>query len=423
MILPVTAQLDITQYCTHKCNHCYNGINPIRKGGFVTEEIAERIAKIEIFDITLTGGEPLINKNRFYKIVDIFNKEYVTVRVNSNLHTFNKEDVYKFKDKGIESILTSILGDNSKVHDELTQRRGAFDKLKKSLSYLSGQEIYLGVNMVVTPENKNRIYPTGKMLYNEFGINSFSATPVVPPLDDTNRKFLDRDTHISILNDLIRLSDEFDMTTASLHPVIPCMFDDRERARYKKFIDSKTCAAAKGSVAFSSNGDIRVCPQEWKIYGNILQNSMNEVIKRMKPWWNNEMVPQECSPCEYMDSCRGGCRVASNSFNGSLNATEPYFRGAIKEKLIKSKKVISVENLQIPSKQVRYRQDDSDVYTIYYHPNAYMQVNKKGLNIFRRYLAGQNFKGIVQETGDYQGIKNLSELFVKRNLLNERKIK
>jgi radical SAM protein with 4Fe4S-binding SPASM domain len=271
--------------------------------------------------------------------------------------------------------------------------------------------------MVVTPRNKNQIYSTGKMLIEQFGIQSFTATPAIPPFDAKNKTILTREEHIKLLDDLGELRDEYGTYTGSLHPVVPCMFDEDQREKYTFFFDSKSCTAGRGSVAFSRRGDVRVCTQEWTSHGNILIEPLERILERIEPWGGNQHVPEKCEPCDYSESCRGGCRVASKSVNGSFDSPEPYSQNPITNRKLVEKTIINFPNLEIAGENIRYREDSPGIYTLYLNPNAYVQVKEQGLNVFKRYLAGKTFGDIVHETGDEEGIKNFSKLLFESGLL------
>ena len=387
-MIPVTAQFEVNDGCTHHCSHCYKGIHE-KKNNPSNREVAEIIAKSGVFDLTLTGGEPLLDKEFLYESMDIFSRENVRYGVNSNLYLFDVEDLIKFKDKGVKSVLVSILGSDKQTHEVMTGKIGSFDRTMQSLDLLVNSGIYLGVNMVVNSVNRSQVYFAGKMLIEKFGIKSFTATPEIPPYDKEDKIMLSREEHVDLLDDLLRIKEEFSIYTGSLHPLVPCMFNDDQREKYEFFLGSKSCTAGRGSVAFSREGNVRVCTQEWVSQGNILNESLEDILKRITTWSENKHVPKKCKPCDYFKSCRGGCRVASKSINGALNASEPYSRGPIKKKRSREEETVDFPSLKVTSIDVRYREEGQEEFIIYLSPNAYLQVKKLGLNVFRRYLEGR----------------------------------
>lgn len=66
--VPLYAQLEITDLCNHKCIHCYHldselNNRPIEVINDKTVlECAQRLVDNNIFEVSITGGEPFIKK-------------------------------------------------------------------------------------------------------------------------------------------------------------------------------------------------------------------------------------------------------------------------------------------------------------------------------------------------------------------------
>lgn len=75
--LPLTAQLEITDFCNHKCLHYYNFDSKIenRPTRIVKDEIimasARKLVDNGIFSVIITGGEPLIKKDLTKRVMNI----------------------------------------------------------------------------------------------------------------------------------------------------------------------------------------------------------------------------------------------------------------------------------------------------------------------------------------------------------------
>ena len=82
---PLSAQFELTEGCTHNCRHCYNFYSHKDKTASTNEEVINKISEQEIFDITLTGSDPLFNKPILYKTIDQLTKKNLDVRINTNL--------------------------------------------------------------------------------------------------------------------------------------------------------------------------------------------------------------------------------------------------------------------------------------------------------------------------------------------------
>ncbi len=239
--------------------------------------------------------------------MDILSQEGVDFSINSNLHLLTKRDAKTLKEKGTKNVLTSILG-QKEIHEKINGVPNSFHRVMDSIELLLKENIPVVANMVVLESNVEQVYKTGKMIWEKFKI-PFAATPKVPACGNPNLKMLDRKQYIGVLDDLIKLSSDFKMNIQSLHPPLPCMFNDSERLKYQYFLDSRKCGAGRGTVAFSINGDVRACSHEKEVYGNLLKESFKDIFERMSSWRKGNFIPEECNPCSYYYQCRGGVEV------------------------------------------------------------------------------------------------------------------
>lgn len=415
---PLSVQFEITEKCTHKCRPCYNFYSHISKPSSTKREIIKKIAEQEFFDITLTGGEPLCSKPRLYDAIEIFKNENMDVRINSNLHLLKKYDIDRFYELGVDSILSSILGSNEKTHDSLTGVRGSFIRLNQSLRYLLQKGLGVAMNMVVNKNNLSEVYDTGKFLFGKFGINYFCATPMtISPGKDLNDISLSREEYIKTLDELLKLEHDFKIKTDSLNPAIPCMFPDDKQEKYRKFFEKRVCVAGRGTLTFSAKGDVRPCSQESRNYGNILNDSLENILQKMHEWGEGKHVPDKCSPCEYVTLCKGGCRVSAEADSGNINGLGPYFTHPVKRTILEKKDFIQFEKLKIPEGNVRYRKEENDLTTIYISPRINSILNSIELNIFRRFLSGKDYSEILQEVKNQEVLQKVCTKLTKNKLL------
>jgi radical SAM protein with 4Fe4S-binding SPASM domain len=418
-ILPVSGQYEVEEGCTHRCFHCYNGYFPTpRKSNPTNDDVTKVIANSEIFHLTLTGGEPLMSKDQLYRSMEILSKNNVDFGLNTNLHLLKEEDVKIMKSLGIQGILTSILG-NEQTHDYVTQTKGSFKKLISSLEILANSGINVSANMVVENHNKNQVYQTGEMLYKRFGMINFCATPKAPSPDHPDKSRLTKKEYVKTLDTLLSLGSDFGLNTESLHPVLACMFDSKEeREKYSKFIYTRGCSAGRGTFTFSINGDVRACSHEFKVYGNILEESFKEIYNKMTDWQNQKNLPEECSPCVEKERCAGGCRVIAIAINGKENSKDPYMGNPILEKEPRNEIVFpDFKDMKISRGNFRVREEGDEIYTVFRNQRNFLTMNKVGYTIFRRFLAKKNFIEIKKELPENFPLENVTKNLFRGGLL------
>ena len=110
--LPLTAQIEVTDFCNHRCIHCYNldsevKNRPTRK---VSDDIvlacAQKLIDNNIFSVIVTGGEPLIKKELTKKVILLLKDNNIRVSLNSNL-TLADDDFIQFLKEQKVGVLTS----------------------------------------------------------------------------------------------------------------------------------------------------------------------------------------------------------------------------------------------------------------------------------------------------------------------------
>ena len=180
IVLPISGQFEITEKCNHSCLHCYNHNREFPSEDYSNPKlIAKRICDEKIFNITITGGEPFLREKSLFNVAEIFNEHNIDFEINTNLTLVSRENLKPLKEKGLNSILTSIHSYDEGLHDSVTQRKGSFKNLLSGIESVKKEGIPLSINMVITALNKDQVFDTGSFLVDNYGIKSFCATPIV----------------------------------------------------------------------------------------------------------------------------------------------------------------------------------------------------------------------------------------------------
>ncbi len=150
---PIYVQVEITSDCNNRCLHCYNFWNynnsQKRKSLSIEEwrRVAEVLGENDIFYVTVTGGEPFLEKDKTYNFFDFLRERNIRLMVNSNATLLNKEDAQKLSEYPIEIFLVSLISFNEKKHNAIANSNSAFKMVLRGINLLQKQEINLAVNM------------------------------------------------------------------------------------------------------------------------------------------------------------------------------------------------------------------------------------------------------------------------------------
>ena len=93
--------------------------------------------------------------------------------------------------------------------------------------------------------------------------------------------------------------------------------------KYSTFLN-RDCGAGKITAAVSSSGNIRACTHTPEVYGNVLQEDLKRIWKRMSPWRNGSYAPSECASCKDSSYCSMGCRESAKIKGGKIDFLDPW---------------------------------------------------------------------------------------------------
>lgn len=196
--------------------------------------------------------------------------------------------------------------------------------------------------MVVTQKNLTHIRSTAADLA-KMGVKRFSTTPASLNVEHPNQSdLLDREQVVTMLEDLDWCHEYLGLTVDVLEAIPKCIFPSWFREKEYALL-RRSCQAGINSMTLSNNGDIRPCSHNPNIYGNLLDESLEEIWKKMHVVYRQGLIPTDCSCCAAVSTCRGACRTNSLALTGELNAPDRLMCQPI-DKLVKKLPEITIEN-------------------------------------------------------------------------------
>ena len=87
------------------------------------------------------------------------------------------------------------------------------------------------------------------------------------------------------------------------------------------------CSASFSSmpVTITYTGDVRICNHSPVVLGNIFDEDLYKIAesKAIDSW---KTIPSFCSDCQKWETCRGGCRAASEQMGLTASAEDPIIK-------------------------------------------------------------------------------------------------
>lgn len=369
--LPLTAQIEVTDFCNHRCIHCYNldsevKNRPTRK---VSDDIvlacAQKLIDNNIFSVIVTGGEPLIKKELTKKVIRLLKDNNIRVSLNSNL-TLADDDFIQFLKEQKVGVLTSCPSGEESSFSKLVgvDNYSIFEtKIKK----LVAAGVRFTVNMVVTKDNLHEIKLTAEKM-KALGCKSFAATPMglnveYPRLD----LLLTVEEVRKVISDLLWIERNLKMKVDILEALPKCVFTKDVLSGKHSFLNRK-CQAGRTVIAVSCNGDVRPCAHNPNAYGNLLEDDLRNIWQKMSDWRSSQYIPEECKDCLWLHRCNGGCRTSAKVNNGDWDKKDMWCTGScsvpVSKNTLPEIELRPETRLRI-TENLKMRKDDENAYVIY----------------------------------------------------------
>lgn len=301
--------IEIIKGCNERCVHCFIPHNLANE--MMDPSLFFRILKegrdLNIINVTLSGGEPLLHKNFIYFLKKCREKD-LSVNVLSNLTLLTDEIMEEMIKNPLLCVQTSLYSMNSDIHDAITNHNGSSEKTKKGLLKLHSAGIPVQISCPVMKKNKDSFIDV-LQFGRELGM-LVAIEPMIFPAYDRSRSNLENRLSLKELKDAVN-------TRLLAGQAIPI----RENARDKEEVgeDDPICTICRYKLCISPNGDVFPCVG-WptNIIGSLNQKTLRDI------WENSEKIQAlrqikrkqfpKCVACED----RGYCTVCMmNNSNGS----------------------------------------------------------------------------------------------------------
>ena len=240
---PITAQLEVTDYCNHRCIHCYNldsniANRPMRKVEDETViKCAQKLIDNGIFSVVISGGEPLIKRDLTQKLITLFKDNDVQVHLNSNLTLFDDS----FINFLAESQITVLTSCPSAIPESFKKLTGVdnYELFAANVRKMVSAGVKFSVNMVITKDNLHEIRTSAKAM-KDLGCKSFAATPMglnmtYPRLD----LLLSIQEVQSVIDDLLWIEEHLDLYVDVMEALPKCVFSEKILSEKHSFLNRK----------------------------------------------------------------------------------------------------------------------------------------------------------------------------------------
>ena len=338
------AHWSITGACNLKCRHCFMSA-PHAKHGAPTHEqiirIADQLAECGIFQVGITGGEPLIRED-FLDIIDALNEREIGIATIYTNGWLVDEAFLDELDKRHVHPPFQLSFDGVGWHDFLRGVPGAEERTLHALKLLQERKYPVSVSMCVHRKNRHVLRESIKLMAS-LGVRSMKCGSMMelgewaqPELQDLQ---LTKEEELEMFEEYIPQYFE-DNAPVSIMMAGVFMYTpgDPKWEIYNRRVCSKedetrmpSCGVLLHNFYIGAEG--MVCPCMGMADCGYAKNFQNLFDTPLKDILNGEKFTKlchatvgevrdhnpKCRECKYVDKCTGGCR------NSVLMAGDDYY--------------------------------------------------------------------------------------------------
>lgn len=319
--VPLSVQFEITYGCNNNCIFCYNSDTLKQKAQLNTKEVISVIKDLDssgVLSINFNGGEPL-TRDDYFDIVAEADKLGMDIHMNTNaslIDTFTARIVAKY----FQSICTTILSGNSKVHDMLSGRRGAFEDAMAGIRNLQEHSVYVAANVMLSKKNLADLNVTFNLI-RDLRIHSLLLTRYVPcGMNDWNLHISDKE-FLDSVELLFTYNDKHQCFNRIAFPQ-PFKLCNVSGKLYKKVLESNiACNIGLCTTSISPNGDLTPCNLvKEPVLGNLKKESFMELWSRFEgtQFFLENHLMKKCISCPDIENCGGGCKGFNDAVRKEL---------------------------------------------------------------------------------------------------------
>lgn len=328
-IKPIWVGLKVTPKCNFHCKHCWAQLRGKERKLEEIYEAINKLVKMDVKHITLSGGEPFL-RDDIFEIIEYIKKKNVHLAIFSNGYFIDEKIVSRLEHllDSYDFIQVSLDG-FSKEKFESQRGENTFEKVMMALEILGQSSLIVRVNMVASKYNVDEILSTYE-ISDRMNINTFSVSHIY----DLNKgkDMYDELSMIQFLDEIINCINVSKKLKTKLKPFIPTQYYEyiSEEIKYNnkleiidynfflyRFIDSQ--GNIYPDVAFDC---------EEFCMGNIYTDDAEIILEKSFMIGNKlkkrSLGNTKCAKCSCVSMCHGGDIERTYKYYRDINQADPF---------------------------------------------------------------------------------------------------
>jgi SynChlorMet cassette radical SAM/SPASM protein ScmE len=334
---PLEVFLALTNRCNCSCTHC--NVAPTKNQGELALgewlEIIRELARVKVFRLWLSGGEPLMRED-FFDLVSEIEKHHFFYGLNTNATLVTRDIARKLADlRRLTRIVVSLEGPHAGIHDHM-RGTGAFEKAMTGLRHLTAHLENIETYTTVTRTNFRHIEEI-ILLALDIGVSSVKFNELLPLGQGFEQRAgltLSNSERREVFSEVERLDQKYPDVIAGSYLEMGRFFKEFEDPKAAPncapgYLDS--CRGGIQAVTIRPDGKVVPCDRLWDlIAGDLTRQSFKEI------WFHSKALDDmrtrqsvclsdisSCAGCEFMHLCTGGCPAVTYTLCDSLTQGDP----------------------------------------------------------------------------------------------------
>lgn len=291
---PLYVMWELTSGCPNKCIYCYNDSHNRRTQELSSKkkmEIANQLIEAGIFQVCLTGGEPLACPE-YLDLLRYFRTNGVLVGSIFSGGCMTPAKINQICEY-VSMIQVSLDGSTSEIHDRVRGREGSFDEAVTTIKAFVAKGKQVKVSFATTKYNIDDLENTYK-LCESLGVSSFRTQKL-----SISGRVKGHEESIYATEKQIRRFETFIYNQRGKG--IPIEF--RSPAEHVQFGVKNGYAIV---ARINSEGLVGISPYIDAYFGDLKKESLKEIWDRMKMGWHN---PERLELAKKMDERGNGTLI------------------------------------------------------------------------------------------------------------------
>ncbi|MFZ3077923.1 MAG: radical SAM protein [Candidatus Aenigmatarchaeota archaeon] len=273
-----TIDWGITYRCNFRCEMCsaYHLMRNKKNQGkkeLTVEQIKsvwEQAKKLGVIHVNLTGGEPMLRgMDELCQIIRNFEPDKFLISMVTNGSLVKEDDIRRLKEAGLDTLQLSLESMDPETHDRIRNHKGSYEKLMDCMKWAKKYGLNICLSAVLTKDNFGEMEKIMDFAKNEgvfFLVNPASSSGAWQGREE---KKLTKD-HLDKYSKILK---------------VPHVRADT----ILNFSGKSGCPGGVERIEITAYGEVMTCPHVQISYGNVLQEPLEKIYKRM-----SNFMPLKC---------------------------------------------------------------------------------------------------------------------------------